>query len=291
MDAQILVILYLTVLRHMVLTYSPTIVFSGYAYMFAISFAISYSTLRDLKASLTISLLAVIGQVAYRYRQNEDDLKNTTGLGNTIMFVFGLATVFVASNLLGPYKDSLIVDYTLYAVVMYSTASVIEWIIHRYLMHCYQYAPWILNIPNVFIKGACLEHKNHHLSVKGDMTLRETSHDEELIFDLKTTSIFTVIIFIMSGFVVYSLDIKGVTVYTHAIVSVLGTLLVSMIWNSIHTKMHKNDIDISVIPESVYNVYLKNHNLHHQIKGEDKGNFNVVVLGADEIFKTNNKEK
>jgi hypothetical protein len=163
-------------------------------------------------------------------------------------------------------------------------------------MHCYQYAPWILNIPNVFIKGACLEHKNHHLSVKGDMTLRETSHDEELIFGLKTTSVFTVIIFIMSGFVVYSLDIKGVTVYTHAIVSVIATLLVSMIWNSIHTKMHKKEVDVPFIPkidtpESVYQVYLKNHDLHHRIKGEDKGNFNVVVLGADEIFKTNNKEK
>ena len=289
----ILIILYLTILRHMVLTYCPSIVFSGYAYMFAITFAISYGILHDLKASLLISLLTTIGLVLYRYSQTTETLKDVTGIRNTLVFVFGLVTVFVASNFLAPYKNSLVVDYALYATVLYSAASAMEWVIHRYLMHCYQYAPWILNSP---LKGKCLEHKNHHMSVKDDMSLRETSHDVELIFGLKTTSMFTVVFFIISGFVVYSLDIKGVNVYTHAIVSVLAVLLVSMIWNSIHTKMHKKEVDVPFVPkidtpDSVYQVYLKNHDLHHQIKGEDKGNFNVVVLGADEIFKTNNKEK
>jgi hypothetical protein len=293
MDTQILIILYLTVLRYMVLTYYPQVVFSGYAYMFGIAFAISYGTLHNLKASLTISLLVVIGRVVYRYTQKKEELEHTTGLKNTAMFMAGLGVVFVASNFLEPYKNSLYVDYALYATTSYCIGSVMEWVIHRNIMHCYQSAPWILNSP---IKSVCLEHKNHHLSVKKDMTLREPSRDDDLVFNIETTSIFVILFFIITRFVVYILDIKGIGIYTHATVSVLFMFLVSMIWNSVHTKMHAKDVYVPFIPkidtpESMYNVYLTNHELHHKIKGEDKGNFNVVLLGADEIMDTNNKEQ
>jgi hypothetical protein len=59
--------------------------------------------------------------------------------------------------------------------------------------------------------------------------------------------------------------------------------------------MHDKEVDVPFVPkidtpESMYKVYLTNHELHHQIKGDDKGNYNVVFLGADEVFNTNNKE-
>lgn len=279
----------------MVLTYSPTIVFSGYAYMFAIAFAISYGILHDLKASLLVSLVIIFGLVAYRYNHDDEDLKNTTGLRNTTVFVFGLVTVFVASNFLEPYKNSLFVDYTLYGAMLYCTASTLEWFSHRYVMHCYQNTPWILNLPDGFIKEQCLTHKRHHLSVKEDMSLRDTSNDG-LLFNIKAISVLSVITFVLLGGFSYYVGIKGVNVYTHAAVCVLAAFAESVIWNSIHTKMHDREVSVSFVPkidtpESVYKVYLKNHDLHHQIKGTDKGNFNVVVLGADEIFQTNNKEK
>lgn len=293
MNSQILIILYLTILRHMVLTYYPQVIFSGYAYMFAIAFAISYGILHSLKASLMISLLIVIGRVVYRYTQTTEELENITVFKNTVMFISGLSFVFICSNLLEPYKNNLAVDYALYATTSYCIGSIMEWLIHRNIMHCYQYSAWMLTSP---LKSVCLEHKDHHLSVKKDMTLREPSRDDELVFNLETTSIFAILFFIISGFAVCSLDIKGISIYTHAAVSVLFMILVSMIWNSVHTKMHDKDVYVPFIPkidtpESMYTVYLSNHELHHQIKGDDKGNFNVVLLGADEIMNTNNKEQ
>jgi len=239
----------------------------------------------------------VIGQLIYRYRQSEETLRDRTGFKNTIMFVLGLAFTFLASNFLGAHKNSLAIDYALYAVTIYLVGSTVEWVLHRYVMHCYQYSPWILNLSDSHVfKRKCLEHKNHHLSVNSDMSLNDSSHNNELVFAFRSTIDIVVVFFIFSLIIVRLLGIRGVPVYASAGLSVAFAFTFSMIWNSVHTKMHNKHVDVPLVPkinvpESMYQVYLKNHNLHHQIKGDDKGNFNVVFLGADELFETNNKEE
>jgi hypothetical protein len=68
-----------------------------------------------------------------------------------------------------------------------------------------------------------------------------------------------------------------------------------MVWNSIHPGMHgmRVDMPLSEGPSGAdirlhrANPYYLNHKAHHHVKGADKGNFNVVFLGADELFATN----
>jgi hypothetical protein len=63
--------------------------------------------------------------------------------------------------------------------------------------------------------------------------------------------------------------------------------------------MHNHDINYSIkegpYDENLFNmdifktILLSNHENHHLQKGDKKGNYNVIVLGADEWFETNNK--
>jgi hypothetical protein len=58
--------------------------------------------------------------------------------------------------------------------------------------------------------------------------------------------------------------------------------------------MHGKQVDIPLapyiknFPDELYYPLLKNHDMHHKVKGDDKGNYNIVVLGADAILNTKN---
>jgi len=63
--------------------------------------------------------------------------------------------------------------------------------------------------------------------------------------------------------------------------------------------MHQYDTDYSIMNGPydnnllnltlIKNILFKNHSYHHLQKGSKKGNYNVIVLGADEWFGLNNK--
>jgi sterol desaturase/sphingolipid hydroxylase (fatty acid hydroxylase superfamily) len=125
------------------------------------------------------------------------------------------------------------------------------------------------------------------------MGLTDEFHKDQLIFGLPTTLLIASLFFVFSGTFVHAVGIKGVPIYASAAVSLVLSFGFSTVWNSVHTRMHGKQVDVPFIPkvnvpDTMYDVYLKNHELHHQIKGDEKGNFNVVFLGADELFQTNN---
>ena len=70
------------------------------------------------------------------------------------------------------------------------------------------------------------------------------------------------------------------------------------IWNKTHSQMHSYEGEYSIMEgpyENIFdltfikNMLFKNHLMHHLQKGDKKGNYNVIFLGADEWFGLNNK--
>lgn len=80
-------------------------------------------------------------------------------------------------------------------------------------------------------------------------------------------------------------------------VVIFMVILFGVIWNNIHPASHNVTLKIDLLegpPSSILptidnnGLLYNNHKLHHIIKGKNKGNFNVVFLGADELLNTNN---
>jgi hypothetical protein len=128
--------------------------------------------------------------------------------------------------------------------------------------------------------------------VTGDMSLNETTDDKELFFEWSEVIPFSVVIFMCMGAISYFLKIR-VNIYGTAAASMGVVILHATIWNTIHTKMHHRDIETDFpkvwVPDPFYNEWEHNHTMHHQIKSEKKGNYNVVFLGFDELLESNNK--
>ena len=262
------------------LTKFPTVVFGkSYLIMFGIAFGLTYSITKNFKYSLTLGLLTVLGRMAYRYNTDEKE-------DNSFVFALGTATVLTLSNLFQPN-----VDYVLYASLLYTVVSVTEWVIHRYIMHCYQNMPQLLNVPG--LKMVCNSHHNHHLAVKEDMSLKNNPHDSELVFSWGESSSFILFIFPIMLALTCLLNIK-VGAFTNLACVSVSVFIHMIIWNSVHTRMHDKKVDvpfvpyINNVPDGMYYPLLRNHEMHHKIKGDEKGNFNVVVLGADELLGTRN---
>lgn len=77
------------------------------------------------------------------------------------------------------------------------------------------------------------------------------------------------------------------------------TFLYDYLWNKIHARMHNYNINYSILKgpydEDMFDLdpskkqLYMNHVYHHLQKGEKKGNYNIILLGADEWFGYNNK--
>ena len=82
-------------------------------------------------------------------------------------------------------------------------------------------------------------------------------------------------------------------------IGIVITFIYEYLWNKVHTHMHNYETEFSIIrgpyDENLFNLgFMKdilydNHKNHHLQKGQKKGNYNVILLGADEWFGFNNK--
>merc|ERR1719384_1847312 len=83
------------------------------------------------------------------------------------------------------------------------------------------------------------------------------------------------------------------------VVSVIFAAWQTCAWNTMHGMMHGRcaytEGQPLALPYSVarwladypyFNWMIRNHTLHHDIKGDGKGNFNIVWPGADFLFGT-----
>lgn len=290
----------LVLVRHIILKMAPHIVFSGYLFMFVIGVMIAYIATQSFHTSLFVGLALVYGRIVYRYSQPKEVLNNYTGWQNTTIFIVGIIAAYVSSLSIQPYADEGWFHIVLFVMVLYLAASMLEWILHRKIMHCYMYWKGLekMDTSNNWLmhqlQKSCHLHKDHHLSVKTDMSLKEVKDDHELIFDWLTTFGAGIIGYPFILLITYVLRIR-VSWCVQFVAILLMTVIFSLVWNSIHATMHGAQVHVP-LTEGPPNMdvkldkdalYAKNHIMHHQIKGEEKGNYNVVFLGADELFMTN----
>ena len=261
----------------------------AYPLMFAIMFGVAwYRSGGDPRVSFLLALAPVLGRAALRYRRPPLDEEKKTGVfGAAAMFGLTAGVVsFLASRLNG---RSGAVRYALFGCLMWLSASLVEWVLHKYVMHCTQHAPWMKSVP--LVSSVCVTHHRHHLSVNSDMSMDHVENVHELVFDWKTTAQVGAIVLPTMFAWNWALGLR-VPVGVVLAVVIAFTVGFSTIWNTVHPAMHEYKGPLpALLPrlpvEPSKGLLYRNHEVHHQIKGERKGNFNVVFLGADELLSTN----
>jgi len=190
-----------------------------------------------------------------------------------------------------------------FLMLFYIFFSIVELTAHKYIMHCDKdslFSKIIAKIPfiNSTYLDTCNKHVQHHLEVKPDMELIENKNKSSLFMG------WSIFLYLFGAFLVCLLLAKYISgydiTYTNLILlAVVVTFVWEYIWNKVHVKMHNYEIDYSIKEgpydenlfelDYVKNLLLRNHTYHHLQKGERKGNYNVILLGADEWFNLNNK--
>ncbi len=191
-------------------------------------------------------------------------------------------------------KFSKLMHIIIYIILFYIWASLLEWIIHKYIMH-----------GEVITKS----HIKHHISVKLNQHLQNTVNPYGLVFRIENQFILFIINCIAALLLwkLIGLD-TWVPWYIIIIAMLISTQLYFWAWNSMHTAYHMHDIKInSYITDSkgdniiiygllphfnpnrnsaIYKFMKKYHAIHHMNKGKSKGNYNIVVPLADYILGT-----
>lgn len=287
------IIILCLIIKSIILKYNN----DSYLINFILIFYISYLYSSNYKISLAISLIHLLLTTFFKYMNN----KNANTI-NTIIFVFILYYIKNIIKLVTPYIEIII-----FSCVSYILLSMCEWLIHKNIMHCNKKSLFF-NIISMFdtnklIEETCNDHIEHHIDVKPDMNLFRVPRKESLFMGW-TVSKYICLFVILS--LIISKYISGINLsYTKIIIfGIILTIFWSYLWNKIHPLMHKykgkytiqegpyeNILDLNIINKLIY----RNHSNHHLQKGSAKGNYNIIVMGADEWFgtyviKVNNKE-
>lgn len=177
-------------------------------------------------------------------------------------------------------------------------------------MHCNKEATitkFISKIPfigNHFI-DACDKHMMHHLSIKNDMGIKKDYIKQYKILDELFYMSWKIYILVFIFTIIFLKICSYISNYTIKfkyliIIALIFPFLWCYIWNKTHIRMHnlennyslkKGPYDQNLInTDKLMKLLYTNHKNHHLQKGEEKGNYNVVLLGADEWFCKNNKK-
>ena len=263
---------------------------TAYPLLFGVMFGVAwYRSGGDPRVALLLALVSVLGRAAMRYRSKTPSAEAAEKPTFKAAATFGLvacAVSFLASRLDG---GSGAVRYALFGGLLWLSASLVEWVLHKYVMHCTQHAPWMRSVP--LLHDVCATHHRHHLSVNEDMSMDHVADVHELVFDWKTTAEVGAIV--LPAMFAWNWAL-GLRVPTAAVlVTVIAfTIGFSTIWNTVHPSMHQYAGPLpALLPrlplEPSRGLLYRNHEVHHQITGERKGKYNVVFLGADELMNTN----
>ena len=176
----------------------------------------------------------------------------------------------------------------LFLIFLYIFSSFQELLIHKYIMHN------DINLP--YFKETYQKHIKHHIDTNKDFTIKD-NNISNICFSFMTI----LPTFIVNVFVLYIL-FNTIVSLEIIIISIFLVLVAHMvIWNTMHCYVHYFDVN-KICKNTIYglpkeyinenNIYvnwsLENHKAHHYYKGEEKGNWNVVLPGADFILGTHN---
>lgn len=165
-------------------------------------------------------------------------------------------------------------------IIMYIQLTLSEVIIHKWIMHNKK------GSISSFLYGD--SHNIHHKQVLNDMKLDYNSEDkiQGLHFGWLEVFILLSIPFSVIWYYTFRLFKFYPSIFFTYVISVIVTLFYKYTWDFLHYKFHQID-ELNVWNSNpVFNWYFKNHSYHHLIKGDHKGNYNIILPGGDFIFNT-----
>ena len=198
-------------------------------------------------------------------------------------------------------NNLLLVKVICFVLIFYVISSFLEYYVHKYIMHCNVNGKLNqLLKSSILTRGAfsdlCDHHLKHHKEVKPDMKLScDELEGAEGLFMTWSVVFYLVIILCIFLFPInyYIFKFKMVNVF---MLIVIASLFWCYLWNKTHPQMHESvekiyidegPIEHQANLQKVTNVLLDNHKNHHLQKGEKKGNYNIILLGADEWLNQN----
>lgn len=182
-------------------------------------------------------------------------------------------------------------NYIIPFIILYLSASFIEHIYHRFIMH------------NSFLNEG-KRHIQHHIDTDiNTMSLvGDNIEYDEIVFPLYNIESYIFLIpLLLQTFILYYFYPIPLNFFVLLFISITLFLYAILCWNTIHPFIHNENakkytelsLNHSNTQYLVDNVYLfkwiiDNHKKHHIIKGNKKGNFNITLPGADFIMGTYN---
>lgn len=184
------------------------------------------------------------------------------------------------------------VSYLLILIIIYTIFTLTEWLIHRYIMHSKK--------ENYLSRY----HLMHHLSVNPDnMRIKINNRggkEQNLCLDHYALTPFVLILPIFCCLLYLFTNKVKFFIFSIVIFTVFIFLNIYL-WNGIHSYMHNEigtercnfpSLNHNIIEKNKDNWYIKwvikNHTTHHKVKGDKKGNFNIIYPGADYLLGTYN---
>jgi hypothetical protein len=177
----------------------------------------------------------------------------------------------------------------LYLIASYITISLLEYLLHRYIMHGNPGELSKFPFIGTLLADTAESHLEHHKNVNIDMTL--VSQDEStggLFFGWHLSVKFTAMLFFLYTLIGMSLPM---------VIAACSVVVHNFLWNNLHTRFHqyehaidfKNGLPTISSPTSfgkcVYIYLFKYHTIHHSQKGI-KYNYNIIFPLFDHIFGT-----
>uniref|UniRef100_A0A6C0AVF1 Fatty acid desaturase domain-containing protein n=1 Tax=viral metagenome TaxID=1070528 RepID=A0A6C0AVF1_9ZZZZ len=191
--------------------------------------------------------------------------------------------------------NNIYLYYIFYWIYIHLVTSNIEYIIHRFIMH---------KPNNLYGNNHIIHHK--HADKNMNLINRETDEykklgdGENLIIGLPDTIMLSILTLCFT-YIFYIFCPKKINKYFLILLPLIYILYAIIMWNSIHPYIHKKcgrDYTIFSMPcnfteyiaktNSFVKWIIENHTKHHIYKGENKGNYNITIPGADFIYNTYN---
>jgi hypothetical protein len=306
----LMILIIIFILKIIITKYFPKLIYNNYLYLFILSMLLLYLNTNNYNISLFISLSLILLYTIYKYNEpinepiNEiNNNSNNNSIKNNILFLLYLIIIYLTIKYYTNFKKYNFTTIN-FIILIYIFFSIEEYLTHKYIMHCKDDSILSTIFKNISSHlhseylATCKKHISHHIEVEPDMSLNNVEFEEGLFMNwvvYKYIVLFSIICIILAKLISnYNISYLFIIV-----ISLILAFIWQYIWNKVHIAMHEYDINYNITKGPHDNGLLKldlvkdylynNHEMHHIQKGEKKGNYNVIILGADEWFGLNNK--
>jgi len=132
------------------------------------------------------------------------------------------------------------------------------------------------------------KHIAHHKDVNPDMTLMNAEEPTSVHFGWGQTIMVFFVMIVINTAIINKLFEFEMPMRLICMISFMGACMYNLSWNYYHIRYHMLH-NKHYNEWSAYEKYaFRNHMIHHAQKGKRKGNYAIILLGADSLFGTNN---